>query len=43
MEKKIIEKFVKQLVDEFETGDGVVLKIYTFYKAYIKQLDNTSK
>ena len=38
--EKILEDFVKRLVDEFPTGDGIVLKIYVFYKAYLKKLKN---
>ena len=39
--KTIIEQFVKQLVDEFPTdkkGREIDLKIYEFYKKYIKSL-----
>ena len=34
--EKILEDFVKKLVNEFPTGDGIALKIYVFYKAYIR-------
>ena len=41
-EEEILEDFVKRLVNEFPcgdpTGDSVALKIYTFYKAYLKKL-----
>jgi len=35
LEQEILENFVRELVDEFDTGDGVAHKIFVFYKAYI--------
>ena len=37
-----LEKFVKELVDEFPVGDSVALKIFKFYKDYVaKQAKDT--
>jgi len=36
--KEILEKFVKDLVDEFPVGDDAAMKIFIFYKSYIKTL-----
>jgi len=36
--KEILEKFVKDLVDGFPVGDATAMKIFIFYKSYIKTL-----
>lgn len=38
-EQEILEDFVRELVDEFPTGEETVMKIYVFYKAYIARED----